>query len=251
MLTPETKRWFPYARPLPSPRLRLFCLPYAGGGASLFRPWASLLPSGVELWAAQPPGRETRFGEPAFTRAAAYVASLSEAVRPLLLDGVPYAFFGHSMGALMAFELARALRTQPVPQPRMLFVSARQAPHLPPHQRAHDLPEPEFIEYLRRLQGTPEAVLENEELRAIIFPLLRRDFEVLELYEYRPEPPLDVPLRALGGLEDRPVGLAQLEAWREHSRAFLGVRQLPGGHLYLNEDRERLIRAIVEDLPRG
>ena len=243
------KRWFPHAKPRANAALRLFCLPYAGGGASVYRLWGSVFPESVEIWAVQPPGRETRFTEPGFTRVRDYASALVTAIRPLL--DRPFAFFGHSLGALMAFETIRTLRAQGLPLPVRLFASARRAPHLPhTTELVHALPEPQLIDHLRRLGGTPEAVLTNVELRQLMLPVLRRDFEVLETYEHQPEPPLDVPLRAFGGEGDALAPTETLQAWGQHTRSFLGVRSFPGGHFYLNDVREPLVRAILEDLPR-
>lgn len=249
MLPAETKRWFPFYKPSATCELRLICLPYAGGGASVFRTWASALPPSVELCAAQPPGRETRFSEPAFTRAGDYVASLLAALRPL--TDRPYALFGHSMGALMAFEVSRALRAQGLPLPARLFVSAKKAPHLThTEEPAYHLPDAEFADYLRKLEGTSEEVLANPELRELFFPVLRKDFELRDSYAYQAGPPLDVPLRALGGVADAHVGKADLEAWREHTRSFLGLHLFPGGHLYLGKQRDALLGLMLPDLLR-
>lgn len=249
MLAPETKRWFPFLQPRADAKLRLVCLPHAGGGASFYRPWAPLLPPNVELCAGQPPGRETRFAEPAFKRVEDYVASLVTALQPLL--DRPFALFGHSMGALMAFEVARALRARGLPAPARLFVSAFRAPHLSAlDERTHDLPEPEFIAYLRKLEGTPEEVLTNAELRELFLPLLRRDFELLDYYQHSPGEPLDVPIGAFAAARDTHARPADLEAWREHTRTFLGLRVFQGGHLYPGTEREPLVRAVLEHLPR-
>jgi surfactin synthase thioesterase subunit len=243
------KRWFPYAKPRANAALRLFCLPYAGGGASIYRLWGNMFPESVEVWPVQPPGREMRYNEPAFTRAREYASALVTAIRPLL--DRPFAFFGHSLGALMAFETTRALRAQGLPLPVRLFPSARRAPHLPHNaELVHALPEPQLIDHLRRLGGTPEEVLANAELRQLVLPVLRRDFELLETYEHQPEPPLDVPMRTFGGLGDTHAPAEALQAWGQHTRSFLGVRSFPGGHFYLHDGREPLIRAILEDLPR-
>jgi len=248
MLTPDQKRWFPNAKPTATSTLRMFCLPYAGGSASVFRLWPQHLPPRIEVWAAQPPGRETRFTEPAFSHPGAYLDALMLSVRPLL-EEKPFVFFGHSMGAILTFELTRRLRAEGLRQPLRLFVSGKDAPHLPAKvDRAHLLPEPEFIDYLRKLGGTPPEVIANKELRELVFPILRRDFQLLHEYKYQAEAPLEVPMRAFGGTTDHYVAEKDLAAWAEHSRRFLGMRLFPGGHLFLNEQRLPLVQAIEEDL---
>jgi surfactin synthase thioesterase subunit len=205
-----------------------------------------LAPQRIEVWPVQLPGREARFSEPALTRSTELIATLASAIRPFL-DG-PYALFGHSMGSLLALELARALREQSLPAPVCLFVSGRHPPHLSDRDTpAHLLPEPQFIERLRKLEGTPEAVLNNRELLDLMLPVLRSDFKLLETHVYQPGLPLECPLRVFGGERDADT-LQDLEAWREHSRRFLGVRMLPGGHFFLNEQRAPLLQQLTADL---
>lgn len=239
--------WFRNSKTNPGAQLRLICLPHAGGGATAYARWAAELPKTIELWPAQLPGRESRFNEPALKRIEPLVDQLAQAVRPLL--DRPYAVFGHSMGALVGFELVRALRRLGLPAPVCLFASAHAAPGLPlRHEITYTLPTPQFIAYVRSLDGTPQEILENEELLELMVPLLRSDFELLETYVPPPGPPLECPVRVFGGDRDPSVSLEDLEAWREHSQRFLGVRTLPGGHFYLQEQRAPLLRWIVEDL---
>lgn len=227
--------------------MRLICLPHAGGGSTAYARWAAELPKAIEPWPAQLPGRESRFNEPAFKRVEPLVEPLAQAVRPLL--DRPYALFGHSMGALLSFELARAMRRLGLPAPVCLFVSAHAAPDVPLRREdAHTLPTPQFVEYVRSLGGTPPEILANEELLELMLPLLRSDFELLETYVPPTGPPLECPIRVFGGDRDPSVTREDLEAWRGHSERFLGVRILPGGHFYLQEQRAPLLRWIAEDL---
>src|SRR5438874_5336119 len=146
--------WLPFRRPLVQPRLRLFALPFAGGGASIYRLWPDQLPADVELCAVQLPGRETRYKEPAFVRMADAVSTLVSELEPAF--DRPFALFGYSMGALMSFELARALRRGGKRQPENLIVAGLAAPQLPARDRdLHALPDAEFRSELRRLHGTP------------------------------------------------------------------------------------------------
>ena len=246
---PKTNAWVIFPKPNPQARLRLFCFPYAGGGASIFRPWPSDLPAGIEVCAIQLPGRENRLREQAFTHLTPLVETLAQVLRPYLT--LPFAFFGHSMGTLIGFELAREFRRQRLPSPLHLLVSGRRAPQLlddePP---IHDLPEPEFVAELRRLSGTPEAVLQNAELMQLLIPVLRSDFAINETYTYTPEEPLGCPISAFGGTEDEETTQEDLAAWREQTRVSFRLQMFPGDHFFLNSIRTPFIQALAQDLYR-
>lgn len=239
--------WIVRFHPNPSARLRLFCFPYAGGGAPAFRGWGARLPDLVEVCAVQPPGRGSRIREEAFTR----VGPLLDALEPALADYLdrPFAFFGHSMGAIVSYELAQRLRETGKTGPRHLFVSGRRAPHVPdPDPPTYDLPEPEFVEELRRLNGTPTEVLAHPELMELMLPLLRRDFELSQTYDPPPRPPVACPITAFGGAADRVAGREGLEAWREHTSAPFVARVLPGDHFFLHTSEAALLQIIARDL---
>jgi medium-chain acyl-[acyl-carrier-protein] hydrolase len=246
---PKTNAWVIFPKPNPEARLRLFCFPYAGGGASIFRTWPSDLPAAIEVCAIQLPGRENRLREQAFTHLTPLVETLAQVLRPYL--SLPFAFFGHSMGTLIGFELAREFRRQRLPSPLHLLVSGRRAPQLlddePP---IHDLPEPEFVAELRRLSGTPEAVLQNAELMQLLIPVLRSDFAINETYTYTPEEPLGCPISAFGGTEDEETTQEDLAAWREQTRVSFRLQMFPGDHFFLNSIRTPFIQALAQDLYR-
>jgi medium-chain acyl-[acyl-carrier-protein] hydrolase len=236
-------------RPRPNPRagMRLFCFPYAGGNAAIYRGWAAMLPDEVELCAVQLPGRGARLREEPFRQLEPLVAALLPALQPFL--DRPFALFGHSMGSLIAFELSRALRQLRRPGPLHLFVSGRFAPQIPdPDPPCYALPTPEFVQELRRLQGTPEEVLDSPELLELVLPLLRADFELSETYRYRPGVPLACPISAFGGAEDLEVTAEGLGAWREQTRSLFRARTLPGDHFFLIPRQTELLAAIGEDL---
>jgi medium-chain acyl-[acyl-carrier-protein] hydrolase len=172
---------------------------------------------------------------------------LGQAIPPYL--DKPAAFFGHSMGAIVSFELARHLRREHSVQPLQLFVSGRRAPHLPgTHPPSFDLPEPEFIEQVRALNGTPKAVLENPELMKMLLPLLRADFAICQDYAYTEAPPLTCPITALGGLEDQGVAREYLDAWRAHTNASFSLKMFPGDHFFLHASQAILLRELARDL---
>jgi len=246
---PEKTPWIAHARPSPAARLRLFCFPYAGGNAGTYRSWGERLPAGVEVLPVELPGRASRFREPLCRGAAEVVAQAAGALAPYL--DRPYAFFGHSMGSLIAFEFARQLRDRGLGEPLYLFASARRAPQQPSREEpVYNLPDPQLLDKLRDLNGTPEEALQHPELMQMMLPLLRADFQISDTYDFREAPPLTCPLTAFGGLGDVDVARDDLEAWGEHTKGRFTVRMFPGDHFFLNHepDRSDLLRAIAQDL---
>jgi medium-chain acyl-[acyl-carrier-protein] hydrolase len=239
--------WIIFRKPNPQARLRLFCFPYAGTGASIFRTWSDGLPSDVEVCPVQFPGRGTRLMETPFTQLSPLVQALAQAMVPLL--DKPFVFFGHSLGALVGFELARQLRRQSGVQPVRLFVSADRAPQIPHRDRPiHALPEREFLHELRRMNGIHGKVLEDVELMQIMLPVLRADFAVYETYVYSTEPPLDCPISTFGGLQDHRVNRGDLEAWRDQTSGPFSLRMFTGDHFFLNTTQPRLLQVLSQEL---
>jgi len=192
------------------------------------------LPPWVELSILQLPGREALFGAPMYQS----MKPLVDAILPIItlaLD-TSFAFFGHSLGAHVAFEVARRLRNKNISSPRGLVVSGTRAPHLPSRRTPlHDLPTPRLIDQLRRYGGTPEAVLQNQELMDIFLPPLRADLTIFETYSPASESPFDFPITAFGGQTDHRTDPDELEAWKEHTTGSFSVRFFAGGHFYLLE----------------
>jgi medium-chain acyl-[acyl-carrier-protein] hydrolase len=229
--------------------LRLFCFPYAGGSAVIYRAWPDELSSSVEVCPVLLPGRGGRLGETPYEHLEPLLDSLKDAILPYL--DRPFAFFGHSMGAMIAFELARRLRREHGIEPIHLFVSGRRAPQVSdPSAPTHNLPQEEFLEELRRLDGTPREVLENQELLSLVLPVVRADFSIVENYLYTPERPLDCPISAFGGLEDQDVTRENIEAWRHQTVSSFSLRMLPGGHFFLNSAQPLLLRMLSQDIYR-
>ena len=227
----------------------LFCLPYAGGSAATYHRWHHLAPPGIHVNAVELPGRGSRLEETPFVRIPPLVRSLAGA-----LDGRldrPYAVFGHSMGGLIAFELVRALRERGYPQPVHLFVSATAAPgSRPGRPPLHSASDEEVMAELRSLNGTPQELLDNEELMALAIPTLRADYSILQSYEYRDKPPLDIPVTVFGGISDRITPPASLNGWRRQSTAGTRLRLLPGDHFFVNDSAPQIMGAISETLAR-
>jgi surfactin synthase thioesterase subunit/phosphopantetheinyl transferase len=245
--SPSLESWLPFRRALAAPRLRLFALPYAGGGASLFRRWPDGLPADVEVCAIQLPGRETRFKEPPYVRMRDLVAVLADAIAPEL--DRPYVLFGHSMGALVAWELTREIRLRKFRPPETLIVAGHAAPHRPARGPAlHALPDSEFRSELERLNGTPDAVLNNEELLEAFLPTLRADFAVCETYNFAAEGPLDVPIIACGGIHDARASFDDVDAWRVQTRAPFTLRMFAGDHFFIQSHRDEMLGFLSERL---
>lgn len=239
--------WISRRRPDSGARLRLFCFPYAGGGTVVFHGWRIDRPEGVEVCSILMPGRESRLREPAFDRLPALIKVLAEAICPYL--DRPFAFFGHSMGALIAFELARYLRARGNPTPHHLFVSAARAPQRwCTRSRSHQLAEPDFIRELRRLNGMPDELLQNKEWLELLLPTLRADFAVCEEYIYQPDRPLECPLSAYGGRDDPEVAEEEITAWRDQTQGAFTQEIFPGDHFFLHDARETLLHAIGQAL---
>jgi medium-chain acyl-[acyl-carrier-protein] hydrolase len=224
----------------------VFCLPFAGGGASFYRPWMQLAPKTLVMVPVQPPGREERLFEPPFERMSDLVQATADALAPFLRP--PYALFGHSMGGMIAYELIQELRRRGAPLPMHLFVSGAPAPHvaaeIPP---IYHLPEPQLVaEIRRRYGGLPDEVLESRELLDLLLPRLRADLSVTGTYVYGDSPPLTCPITAFGGDRDETVTPAMIEAWREHTITRFRFEIFPGGHFFLNDFASRIISTLEQ-----
>jgi medium-chain acyl-[acyl-carrier-protein] hydrolase len=233
----------------PSASARLFCLPYAGGSAGLYRNWHDWMAPEVEVVAVELPGRGIHQRAAPLDRMEAIVETLLVAMMPLL--DLPFALFGHSLGGLIAFELSRALARGGHATPVQLFVSAVEAPHLPSRGATlHDLPQSEFLAELRRFNMGAAQALKNEELAEILLPVLRADFRVAETYRHLGGPPLTHPITVFGGLHDAAIPPDALEAWQRHTRDRCLVRLLAGDHFFIHE-YEHVMAASVARCLRG
>jgi medium-chain acyl-[acyl-carrier-protein] hydrolase len=239
--------WITFPRPNPTAVLRLFCFSYAGGGPSAYRFWAQDLPPEIEVCPVQLPGREARVRESAFYSIEPLVQVLVPQILPYL--DKPFAFFGHSLGALVCFETARLLRHPYKFQPEYLFVSARQAPQLPfTHDPIYQLPDAEFMDKLREYNGMSEEVLQNSELMQMLLPILRADFAVGETYIYTVDEAFSCPLLAFGGKKDPYISYDGLQAWQSQTTGSFAVHMFPGDHFYLHQMRPQLLQMIAHRL---
>lgn len=232
MRPPEAaSRWLPYTPPRPDAAVRVFCFPHAGGSATVYRPWVGQFPAGTEVLPVEYPGRRARACEPAHTRMETLVADAAAGLLEYL--DRPYILFGHSLGAAVAYELARTLGRSGERQPEHLFVASHRAPHLPAPIADGELPDQELFALVRGLGGTPVGDQpDGDQLR-----VLRADLATGLGYRYQPAAPLDCPVTALGGADDPIVSPEQLAAWRQHSRREVRVSLLPGGHFFLCNPR--------------
>ena len=236
--------WLPYNTRTPRGRLRLFCFPPGGAGASVYRKWMQLLAPEVEVCPLEFPGRLARRDERVVSSLPELVERAAEALRDEL-SGC-FAFFGYSMGSLVAFELARLLRRERGPQPEWLFVAAHGAPQLA--RRApemSDAPDAKLLEFFQRTYGPlPAQVTAHPELLAVISEILRADVRLLERYTYAAEPPLDCPIHAFGGLDDESTLRAELEGWQAQTAAHFGLHMLPGGHFFWERSLVQLVEVV-------
>jgi len=240
-------QWFKPISPNPQANLRLFCFPYAGGSAQIFRSWSNQLPNTIEVCPAELPGHGRRMKESPFTDLKELVNTIIPII-PHRLDK-PFAFFGHSMGALIAFELTRRLRDNNQPVPTHLIVSGRPAPQLEEDESpTYNLPEEELIKKLRWLKGTATTVLNDPEMMQLMLPILRADFAVCETYQYTEQSPLPCPIIALGGWWDPATRKGGLNGWREHTTANFRKKTFPGNHFFLHSAQSRVIKFLRKQL---
>jgi medium-chain acyl-[acyl-carrier-protein] hydrolase len=243
---PPKTPWIQVSYSRPAARLRLYCFPYAGSGAGVFRSWSDGLDQRIEVRAIVPPGRERRFVEPALDA----VTVMADGLLPALLPALdpPFALFGHSLGAMLAYETARRL-TAAGQAPVHLMVSASRAPHHPKDGiQYHRLPDAEFLPAVSGLGGTPPELTESAELVELMLPTLRADFTAAETYSQEPDPPLPCPITAFAGSDDPVVSGAGVQAWAAHSGAGFRAHVLPGDHFFIATARSALLELIEGEL---
>lgn len=229
-------------------QLRLFCLPHAGGSASMFAGWQRQLSSGLHVCPIQLAGRQNRLAEPPFTRIEPLVEQLAGVIE-LVSDDRPFAVFGHSMGGFIAFELARELRRRGAATPVALLIASCRAAHLPTLAPAMgELPAPAFLDALRLYAGVPASLMANGELLELMLPTLRADVRLTEAYRFVYQPPLECAIFAYGGAEPGDVSFEQLSAWQQLTRGRFRVQTFPGAHFFLEQSQAAFLNALQADL---
>jgi medium-chain acyl-[acyl-carrier-protein] hydrolase len=239
--------WVLRPRPQTGARVRLFCLPFAGGGASTYHAWPSAFERDVEICAVQLPGRESRMHERRITSALVLAQALADAVEPYV--DRTFALFGYSMGALLAFETARELRRRRLPMPAQLFVAAMRAPHIasavPPLSR---LPPDQLVRAVRSHYQPPEDVFQIPELLDLYLPILRDDMALVDDYVYHAEPPLSCAIDAYVGAHDRSTSIEANGRWREQTAGAFAQTVFPGSHFFLRDELPALQRRVAARL---
>jgi medium-chain acyl-[acyl-carrier-protein] hydrolase len=238
--------WLPHGEPATS-GLRLFCFPHAGGGAATFAGWRRLAGDALTVCPMQPPGRAERHKHPAHRDVESYVDELVADLGHQFTGD--YAFFGHSVGALVAYRLSCRLRAEGKPLPTHLFVSGRAAPHLPDTRpQLRDLSTSAMIPHLRTMGGTPDLFLNDPELLEVFLPLLRADFAVNETYRHQEAAPLAIPITAFGGERDPRADVTELCGWAELTSGLFEAHTYPGGHFYLDKHATAMMSVMRRSL---
>jgi surfactin synthase thioesterase subunit len=229
--------------------IRLFCFAHAGGGSSFFRPWKPLAPR-IAVVPVVLPGREARWREPAYTKMDLLIEALFDAIAPQL--DRPFALFGHSLGAIIAYELARRLADSGVGPPLCLFVSARRMPFLPARRPPiYNLPDDQLLAHIEQLNGTSFNLLREPSLLSALLPCLRADFELNDSYSPSPGRPLSIPISAFVGDRDPLVGIGEMRRWSELTAGEFSLRLFDGGHFYLACGPPDVLDAVREDVMRA
>ena len=246
--TTRVNDWLRCYRRQPDVQFRLFCFPYAGGGATVYRLWGQQLPAAGEVQAVQLPGREDRFKETALTSMEQLLDALVPALLPFL--DRPYAFFGHSMGSAIAYALSCRLSERGLPLPLQLWVSGRSAPHWPRTvSDLHALPDLQFLDQLQsRYGGIPSEVWQDKELRALVLPTMRADMTLLETYRQPSMPPLPCPIACFWGRHDPHLNLEGMAAWQQLTSGSFRTQLFDGDHFYLKQQPQLLLNAIQQQL---
>jgi medium-chain acyl-[acyl-carrier-protein] hydrolase len=245
---PARNPWLMWPRPNSRTGFQLVCIPYAGGSAHIFNSWPKHLPDFVRVCAVQLPGRGRRIKEPSATTLTAIAQPLAEALAPHL--GKRFAFFGHSMGALISFEVMRELRKVYKLEASHLFVSGCFAPQIPDPHPLHRLPDREFLAEINRLEGVPRAGLESVELMQLMLPTLRADCLVTEAYVYQDDMPFECPITTFGGLEDHIGTQEYMAQWRKHTKSSFSQYTFPGKHFFFDAAESSILQIVSRDIDK-
>jgi len=241
--------WFEHLSRTKMPSLRVFCTPYAGGSADIYSRWQQWFPQQVDICLVHLPGRGLRGRERPFTQLMPLVKAIASHI-----DGeikVPYVLYGHSMGALISFELARELLAKHRNSPAHIFVSGCRAPQWPRKEPpTFNLPHDKLIDALKRLNGTPREVLEHPELMELFIDILRADFEIVDTYEYFPKERLSCPVTVYGGLQDEEVSAESCRAWQEQTSTTCEIKMFEGDHFFIRDPQSKFQWAFRNDIMR-
>jgi surfactin synthase thioesterase subunit len=235
--------WLPYTKAIRSDAHILFCFPYGGGNPAFYQNWEVYLSDYFQICPVQLPGRGIRFSEPSYTDIRALVRDIVAAIQPYLSNR--FSFFGHSMGALVSFEVARLLQSKSLSLPENVFVSGYHAPHIPdPGRKIHHLPDDEFLDGIADMNGLPDELVQNREFLSVFLPALRADFTMCETYKYQSGEKLKSSIVALGGSDDPEAREEHLRKWQEQTIREFSLHILDGDHFYIHRKEMEIIQII-------
>ncbi len=239
--------WFQVSKPVKNPLMRLFCFPYAGGSAYIYQDWFKYLPVEIEVIGVQYPGRGMRFTETPITNITEMLSELEIAISPYL--DKPFAFFGHSNGGLISFELGRLLQSRGIDTQKYQFISAKRAIHLPHRgKKLHALPQDDFIKELVHLGGTPEEMLKNPEIMALFIPVLKADFAISETFNYSGTQRLNCNASLLYGEDDKDIPEADILKWHELINGTVQSKKFDGHHFFINSQKDLVLAYVNSQL---
>lgn len=239
-------KWFKTEKKAHIKELRIFCLPYAGGGASVFRNWSDYLPDFIDICPIQLPGREDRILESAIKDMDELVDILKKEIHDYL--DLPYIIFGHSLGARIGFELTRSLINEYGIKPLQLIVAGSRAPEIPEPNPLHHLPDDKFIKELKRFSGTPEEVLDNKDLMGIFIPSLRADFSIDETWIFLEDEPLEIPITAFYGTDDPEASKKEISGWENHTSSDFELIPVKGEHFFINDEQDSFLKLLSDNI---
>lgn len=240
--------WVPFSVRREKPEVRLFCFPFAGGNAARYISWSGRVSSKIEIHPVQHPGHGNRMGEELITSVEDMVNGLLDALGALL-DALPFSFFGYSMGSIISFELARALRARNLPQPEALFLAATRAPDCKSEvSNVHKLSDIDLLKRVKAIDGIPDEFFDHPELVESMLPILRADFKICETYNFKQETPLRMPIFAFCGNDDKSALPSEVEPWQRQTEGEFDIRVYTGKHFFLNAYEGDVIQAVEHKL---
>jgi medium-chain acyl-[acyl-carrier-protein] hydrolase len=248
-VSPSKSNWFSIPYPKPNAKLRLICLPYAGGNAAIYHQWSNKIINDIELISLQPPGRSYRLQETPFNDMEKLIDDLMQ-VLPSILDK-PYVIFGHSLGSRIGFELIHRCQSLGLRLPDHFIASGSRGPQVPClEEQSYHLPDDQFILKLKEMDGTPEELLNSKELMALLLPMIKADFQIAETYRFSGNLLLDIPISVFGGTDDDKVNYQNLEAWQQYFSQPTNITLFSGGHFFINSHQTEVVDLVNTVLAR-
>lgn len=245
----EINKWFSVSKTKANPTLRVICIPYVGGSAAVYRNWDKYSNSNVQFLSLQLPGRGSRYSEQPYTEMNSLINDLSIVMGELLLESnIPYIIYGHSMGALIGFELTRMIARKGYKLPSYVVVSGAAAPDIVKNEKKYSLPTEELKDILRYYNGTPKEILEDDELLEMFLPCIRSDLEIVEEYKFTIDNLLPCSIIAIGGENDHLVSLSEIKQWENHTQKDFHYKLYEGDHFFLKDRAKDIVRYVTENV---